>query len=78
MFNLPLAFISEEAIEAIQRYRCSMENRSPEQHTEQPASGSFAGRIRTRLNRYFRAGDLLLNFDGPNSIANFERAMRGK
>lgn len=63
MHNIPLSFISEETLAAIARH-------------QQRRKSSPAGRSSFR-KMAARFGELLLNFDGPNSVLNFERAMRG-
>ena len=63
MHNIPLSFISEDTLEAVARH-----HRAP-----RPAKTGL-GSFRRALARL---SELLLNFDGPNSVLNFERAMRG-
>jgi hypothetical protein len=78
MRNIPLAFVDEETLEYIRNVEA---NRRTEEHpntiqvSRQPPTSPLALKLKTALRSVWKTLIDNSTWDGPNSMANLERAM---
>ena len=78
MRNIPLAFVDERTLEYIrdvQAKRRTEEHPNTIQVSRQPPTSPLALKLKTALRSVRKTLTDNITWDGPNSIANLERAM---
>ncbi len=73
MRSIQLPFLMEETLELIG----NQQRVKPNNETERPRAKSSKERVRAGFRHLLAILDKALECDGPNSIANLERMMRG-
>lgn len=76
MKNVPFAFIEPETLELIEQMHASVQKTNMEKK-QKSKPVTLAARLKAGLENAVDVALSRFYYDGPESLANFERAMRG-